>query len=98
MADLSEGETVADRRSRRPQIQVYLPDDLINVMNAAVDTASSMDVRPSTLSELVEDAVRQHLPVVARRVNRGRNFDRDHGARVRAARARSNGSPATTAG
>ena len=79
---------MARRRDRRPQLQVYLPDALLNEMADAVAIAGEQEVRPSTLSELVEDAVRAHLSIVSRRVNGGRVFDQFRGATLRSARRR----------
>lgn len=73
---------------RRPQLQVYLPDGLLDEAAAAVDAAVAADRPPATLSRLVEDALRAHLRTVAVRVNGGRPFDRAVGARVRESRRR----------
>lgn len=74
------------RRNRRPQLLVYLPEHILDEAAAAVVVSRGRNARPRTLSELVEDAIRDALPVLADRVNEGRGFDTAKGAAARAAR------------
>lgn len=76
------------RRTRRPQLQVYLPDHLLNEAAAAADVAARKRKRPATMSDMVEDALRDHLSILARRLNDGQSFDQQRGAAIREKRKR----------
>ena len=76
------------RRTRRPQLQVYLSDDLLDEAAAAVATATAKRKRPATMSDLVAEALRAHLSILSRRLNDGQRFDRELGAAIRKKRAR----------
>lgn len=79
---------MAKRRTRRPQLQVYLSDDLLDEAAAAVATATAKRKRPATMSDLVADALRAHMSILSRRLNDGQRFDRELGAAIRKKRAR----------
>lgn len=76
------------RRVRRPQLQVYLPNELLDEAADAADRAARLRKRPATMSDMVEDALRDHLSILARRLNDGHSFDREKGAAIRAKRKR----------